>query len=185
MSSLQPHTELHPKWTTSWWNPCTPTICKWYTSKAYRQDSNLRGADEQVLVAQPPTQTPAITTPCTLHTNRSIPGDATKQVATTPSLPAFRNTPTYVSKDAKQMSTVVDDVTERKKLLKNLKATENKLSKVESELEQTRKRLATAKAYIVKMENKCKQQEDSNIILGSKILILESDLPTQSQTSQP
>lgn len=56
---------------------------------------------------------------------------------------------------------------------KQLRAIENKLSKTELDLNQTKKQLVTAKAFIAKLEDKCKDMEESNRIQKTKILLLE------------
>ncbi|VDI04540.1 Hypothetical predicted protein [Mytilus galloprovincialis] len=51
---------------------------------------------------------------------------------------------------------------------KQLRAIENKLSKTELDLNQTKKQLVTAKAFIAKLEDKCKDMEESNRIQKQK-----------------
>ncbi|CAC5359001.1 unnamed protein product [Mytilus coruscus] len=54
-----------------------------------------------------------------------------------------------------------------------LRSTEGKLSKTELDLNQAKKQLVTAKAFIAKLEDKCKDMEESNRIQKTKILLLE------------
>ncbi|CAC5390932.1 unnamed protein product [Mytilus coruscus] len=56
---------------------------------------------------------------------------------------------------------------------KQLRSTEGKLSKTELDLNQAKKQLVTAKAFIAKLEDKCKDMEESNRIQKTKILLLE------------
>lgn len=67
-----------------------------------------------------------------------------------------------------------------------IKSVETKLGKTESEHEQTKKQLATAKAYIVKLESKCNESEESNRILRRRLLLLEDcgeAIPTKKENS--